>query len=79
MEEASERECLVDDIFALFVFEVVGDPEVLKELKKFHRKKKQNAFSGASALHGRHLVLDIPGYEEAEHTETWQKCITCML
>jgi hypothetical protein len=75
VEEAGKRERLVDDIFALFIFEIVGNPEVLEELKKLHRKKKQNSLSRASALHRRHLVMHIPGNEEAENTETWQRAL----
>jgi hypothetical protein len=40
MQEAGEGECFVDDVFALFVLEVVGNPEILKELQKLHCEKK---------------------------------------
>jgi hypothetical protein len=40
MEEAREGQRFVHEVFAFFVLEIVGDPEVLKELEKLHRKEK---------------------------------------
>ena len=65
MEETKKSECFVDEAEALLVLQVVGNPEVLKELKELQSEEKQNTLSSASALHRRHFVLDIPGDEEA--------------
>ena len=73
VEEACKGECFVDKVLAFFVLQIVGDPEVLKELEKLHGKEEQNALSSAGSLHRRHLVLDIPGDEEAKHAEAWTR------
>jgi hypothetical protein len=75
VEKPDKGEDLVDQVLALRVLEVVGDVEVLNELKKLHRKKKQNAFSSASALHPRHPIVDVAGDEEAKEAEAWWRVL----
>jgi hypothetical protein len=75
VEEASKGERFVDKVLAFFVLQVVGDPEVLKELEKLHGKEEQDALSSAGSLHRRHLGLDIPGDEEAKHAEAWTRIL----
>jgi hypothetical protein len=71
VKETDKSEGFVDDVLALFVIEVIGNPEVLKELKELHRKKKQNPLSSTSALQGRHLVADVIGDKESKGTEAY--------
>ena len=71
VKETDKSEGFVDDVLALFVIEVIGNPEVLKELKELHRKKKQNPLSRTSALQGRHLVADVIGDKESKGTEAY--------
>jgi hypothetical protein len=71
VEEACKGERFVDKVLALFILQIVSDPEVLKELEELHGEEEQDALSSSGSLHRRHLVADIPGDVEAEQAEAW--------